>query len=176
MVPHLDAEEIVDLPLEERGRMMKGAQRGDRRAIAGQMGHGLQEPVLARMREEVVQLEAPRIRAAVHGHHEPEIRALILAQDLGQPERVAGADPAGDLAPANDADVAEAPSQPATQAFGERGQVGHGATISTTCVRSASSGRGTVRPSTTRTAAQRTSGARPARCVSPTATPAGGPP
>src|SRR5262249_13065207 len=132
----------------------------------------VEEPVLARMGEEVVHLEGPEVRPAVDTNHQPELDAVLGPEDLRQLLHLAPSDRAMDLAPAYEARLRQARSEGGHDSL----QVPHRPAISTIRSRSAVTGAGTLSPRRTRAAAQTPSGTTPQPPSPPERTPAGGAP
>ena len=171
-----DPEEVVDLPLEARGRVVERGQRGDRRGLGGHGGGGVEEPVLPRGREEIVDLEGPAVRAPVGGGHEEQLGAEPRAEELRQRRDGGRADRAVELVAPHHAHVGHAVGEPLGEHLRELGQAGHRPAISTIRVSSAWSGAGSVSPRTTSAATQAPSGTSGQALPSPTVTPAVGAP
>ncbi len=169
-----DAEEIGDLTLESRGRVMQCRQRDNGR-VAGRHGDGgVHEPVLA-VREEVVNLEPPFLLPPVGRHHQHQLGA----------EGAKSSGHGGYVTPRGDAVqfVATDPApgrQAISKSRGERrldaAEIRHLPAISAACASRRSRGAGMVNPRTTTAARQRASGTRGQTDSSPAPTPEDGVP
>ena len=164
-----DAEEVVDLLLEERSGVMESAERGDG-GLPGRQGLArLEEPVLARVRVEVVDLEGVQVPTPVIGDHETELGAEVRAERLREPERVARFDGAVYLPAAHDPRARQARAQRGD----DRPEVPHLPAISTILSRSSVMGAGTANPRTRSIATHATSGTTAQPPLSPRRIPAG---
>ncbi len=90
----LDAEEVLDLALEARGRIVERSHGGDGRIVGGQLLDGVQEPVVGVVGEQVDDLEAAQVGAAVVGDHQRQLGLELAAQELRQLRRGAARQPA----------------------------------------------------------------------------------
>ncbi len=171
-----DPEEIVDLPLEARGRVVERGQRHDRGRVGGDGGARVDEPVLPLRGEEIVDFEHAAVRPPIGGGHEHQLRAEAHAKERRQRGDRRGADRAVELVAPHQAQVGHAIGVLLGEHAHELGQPGHCSTISTICRSSAWRGVGSVTPSTTRAVTQAPSGTSGHRSVSPTGTPAVGTP
>ncbi len=164
-----DAEEVVDLLLEERSGVMESAERGDG-GLPGRQGLArLEEPVLARVRVEVVHLEGVQVATPVIGDHETEVGAEVRAEHLREPECVARPDRAVYLPAADNPRLRQARAQRGD----DRLEVSHRPAISTILSRSSVIGAGTAIPRPTSIVAHATSGTTAQPPLSPRRIPAG---
>ncbi len=126
-----DPEEVVDLPLEARGRVVPGRQRDDRGRLRGHRGGGVDEPVLAVGGEEIVHLELPAVGPPVGGGHEHQLGPEPHAEQARQRVNRGWADRAVKLVAPHQARLAHVLGVPLGQGAHQLRQPAHCPTIST---------------------------------------------
>jgi len=171
-----DPEEVEDLALEERRGVVEGGQGGERGGLRAEPLHRLHEPVLGRVREQVVHLEAARVGAAIVAHHQPQLGPVLRAQGQREAPGVARLDAAVQLARAHHAGLVKPALEAAREGARDRVQVLHRVVISTMRSSRVSTGAGSTSPSQTSASAHAARGTSAQRPVSPVATPSGGAP